>query len=338
MTTVRVGVVGVGKMGERHCRVYSGLRGATLVGLADRSAQRAREVAKLHQTKYFPAYADLLREVDAVSIATTTPCHYELTLQALEQGVHVLIEKPITQTIAEGERIVAEAEQRGLVAQMGHIERFNPAYQELKNVIHDLREVGTQIIAVNLRRLSPFDTSNVDVDVIKDLMIHDIDLVVDLCGNGLEDVSAWGRSISTDAVDHAVANLSFRNGPIATLCASRITEQKVRAVEVIADGAYIEADLLGKNLTIHRRTLPKYDKAKYRQESVIELIHVPMDEPLMVELRHFVECVHGEQPCRVPASEGLYALQIAQAVADRVDHWSRSDRSEPAEHRRAANE
>jgi len=200
------------------------------------------------------------------------------------------------------------------ILQVGHIERFNPAYLELKNVTD-----GMCLIAVNVRRLSPFDTSNTDVDVIRDLMIHDLDLVVNLVGNNLEGFSAWGRSITTNAIDHAVANLSFRNGPIATLFASRITEQKVRLIEVIAEGAYVEADLLGKNLLIHRRTLPQFFGAnKYRQESVIERIHVPVAEPLMLELQHFVECIHEGKPTSVSGKDGLYALQLAQAVTDQV--------------------
>jgi predicted dehydrogenase len=227
----------------------------------------------------------------------------------------VLIEKPIAETVEQGKTLVAKAAEVQRVLQIGHIERFNPAYMELKNVTD-----GMKLVAINIRRLSPFDTSNTDVDVIRDLMIHDLDLVVDLAGSKLEGLNAWGRCLTTQAIDHAVANLSFRNGPIATLFASRITEHKVRQIEVIAEGAYIEADLLGKSLMIHRRTFPQfYDADKYRQESVIEKIHVPMAEPLLLELRHFIECVQGQQPCRVSGQDGLYALQLAQAVTDQIN-------------------
>jgi predicted dehydrogenase len=171
-----------------------------------------------------------------------------------------------------------------------------------------------------MRRLSPFDTSNTDVDVIRDLMIHDLDLAVDLVRLDLEGITAWGRSISTGGIDHAVASLSFKDGPIVTLFASRVTEQKVRAIEVIAQGAYVEADLLNKSVLVHRRTFPQYldnhNMTKYRQESVIERIHVPMFEPLMLELRHFVECVREDRPSQVPGSDGLRALRLAEAVAN----------------------
>jgi predicted dehydrogenase len=224
-----------------------------------------------------------------------------------------MVEKPISETVEQAQLLVQTATERGLVLQVGHIERFNPAFMELKHVVE-----GMTLIGVNMRRLSPFDTSNVDVDVIRDLMIHDLDLAVDLVGAELEGLTARGRSINTGQIDHAVANLSFRNGPIVTLFASRVTEQKVRAIEVIADGAYVEADLLRKSVLVHRRTFPQYldnhHITKYRQESVIERIHVPMSEPLMLELRHFVDCVREGRSSQVPGSDGLRALLMAEAV------------------------
>lgn len=317
MDTLRVGVIGVGVMGERHCRVYSSLRRVRVVGIADLDASRGQTVAAHYDTRHFEDHRQLLDKVDAVSIVTTTPAHFDLAMEALDHGVHVLVEKPITETLKQGEQLVDEAKRRNLILQVGHIERFNPAYTELKNVTD-----GMRLIAINVRRLSPFDLSNTDVDVICDLMIHDLDLVADLVGMQLEGINAWGRSINTGAIDHAVANLSFRDGPIATLFASRITEQKVRMIEVIAQGAYVEADLLGKSVLVHRRTFPQYldnhQATKYRQESVIERIYVPMAEPLMLELRHFVESVVEGKSNIVPGKDGLYALQLAQAVADQA--------------------
>ena len=317
MDRVRVGVIGVGVMGERHCRVYSGLRKVDLVGIADLNADRGRVVATNYETHYFEDYRQLLNKVDAISIATTTPTHFKLAIEALQKGVHVLVEKPLTETLEQGEQLVSEAERRGKILQVGHIERFNPAYIELKNVIEEKR-----LIALNVQRLSSFDASNTDVDVIRDLMIHDLDLIADLLGHDFEGLTAWGRSISTNAIDHAVANLSFKNGPIVTLTASRITEQKVRSMEVIAEGTYIEVNLLSKSLMLHRRTLPQYvdnhQAAKYRQESIIECIHVPPVEPLLLELRHFVECISEGTPNSVPGQDGLYALQLAHRIAEQV--------------------
>ena len=314
MESVRIGVIGAGVMGERHCRVCANLPRVELVGVADLDEARGRRVADLYETTYFFGHRDLLSGLDAVTIAASTPVHYTLAAECLERGLHVLVEKPITETIDQARELVQMADEKGLILQVGHIERFNPAYIELKHVTEDMRLIG-----INMRRLSPFDTSNTDVDVVRDLMIHDLDLAVDIVGLDIEGINAWGRSISTDGIDHAVANISFKDGPIATLFASRVTEQKVRAIEVIADGAYIEADLLNKSVLVHRRTFPRYldnhNITSYRQESVIERIHVPMSEPLMLELRHFVDCVHDQCPSHVPGSDGLRALGLADAVA-----------------------
>lgn len=317
METVRIGVIGIGVMGERHTRVCANLPRVALVGVTDLNGERGRQVAETYETTYYADRQSLLSQVDAVSVAASTPVHYELARECLERDLHVMVEKPIAETVEQARGLVQLAEERGLTLQVGHIERFNPAFIELKHVTEDMT-----LIDINMRRLSPFDTSNTDVDVIRDLMIHDLDLALDLVESELEGVAVWGRSIHTDGVDHAVATLSYVDGPIATLFASRVTEQKVRAIEVIADGAYVEADLLNKTVMVHRRTFPEYldnrHTTKYRQESVIERIHVPMFEPLMLELRHFVECVRDNVPSRVPGSDGLRALELAETVANRI--------------------
>ena len=317
MEVVRIGVIGAGVMGERHCRVCANLPRVELVGIADPDEGRGRQVANLYETVHFSDHRLLLSQLDAVTIAASTPVHYTLAAECLEQGLHVLVEKPITETIDQAQRLVQMADERGLVLQVGHIERFNPAYIELKHVTE-----GIKLVSIDMRRLSPFDTSNTDVDVVRDLMIHDLDLAVDLVGLDIEGVNAWGRSINTGAIDHAVASISFKDGPIVTLAASRVTEQKVRAIEVIAEGAYIEADLLKKSVLVHRRTFPRYldnhNITSYRQESVIERIHVPMSEPLMLELRHFCDCVREGCPSQVPGRDGLRALRLAEAVADGI--------------------
>jgi predicted dehydrogenase len=330
MKNVRVGVIGVGVMGERHCRVYSTLRNANLVGIAEVNAAKGEAVAKDYGTKYFEDYRQLLEKVDAVSLVTPTPYHFRLASDAIEQGVHVLVEKPMTETVDQAIELVRLADERGVTLQVGHIERFNPVFAELKNVISERR-----LIALNVKRLSSFDVSNTDVDVIRDLMIHDLDLITNLLGTSFESFYAWGRSTSTNATDYAVANFSFTHGPIATLVASRVTEQKIRLIEVIAEGAYIEADLLSKSLLIHRRTFPQYidnhSASKYRQESVIERIHVPTVEPLLLELRHFIECIADKKPCLVPGQDGLRALQLAQEVASKVSLCNmRLDESQPS--------
>lgn len=318
MTTVKVGVIGTGIMGERHCRVYDGMPEVELVGIHDLARERGLPIARRHNTRFFSLLDDLLSQVDAVSIATPTPSHAELACTALERGVHVLIEKPIAHTLEQAEAIAAAAQKSGLIVQVGHIERFNPTYSELHNVLADMRS-----LAITMRRLSPYITSATDVDVVYDLMIHDLDLALDIGGAWPDEIHAVGRTLHHKGVDHVVATLSFKEGPMITLLASRITEQKVRDIAVVASNAYVEADLLAKAISIHHRTIPQYLQGpatvKYRQESLVERIVVPATEPLLMELKHFVSAVRDGRAPLVGARQGVDALRLAQQIKEMVD-------------------
>lgn len=318
MNQIRVGVIGAGRMGQRHCRVYSTLRQAQLVGICDAVPETGRRVAEEYDVPFYGDVEALLKHVDAVSLATPTPSHFGLAMQCLAQGVHILVEKPITETVEQAEILAQAAEASGLVVQVGHIERFNPAYIELKNVLESLT-----VLAVNFRRLSPYVGSNTDVDVVMDLMTHDVDLALDLMGQEPLSVNAYGLTAFSGYIDHAVAHLCFSSGPILTLTASRVTEQKVRFVEVTALEAYVEADLLNKSLSVHRRTIGEYLNhnrrgVKYRQESVVERIFVPTLEPLSLELQHFVDCVLHGSPPQVSARDGLNALRLVMDIRNTI--------------------
>jgi predicted dehydrogenase len=323
---IRVGVIGAGRMGERHCRVYSALPTVEFVGLADVSAQRGRSVANQYGGEVFTDYRDLLCNVDAVSVATPTDTHLDITRHALSEGIHVLVEKPLAGCVDEARELVFMAEHGSAICQVGHIERFNPVFLELQAVVEEM-----QIVGLSARRLSPLDTSNTDVDVIFDLMIHDVDLALKLLGDHVERVHAYGRSAQMNAADYVVANLSISDGPIASLTASRLTEQKVRLLEITALGAYIEADLLNKSIYIYRRTLPEYidnhqRPLRYRQEGLMERIHIPTAEPLMLELLDFVRCVREGAAPRVTARDGLRAVELSaeiRACLQGVPHISR---------------
>ncbi len=314
--TRRVGVIGLGRMGQQHCRIYSGLRRAQLVGVSDIDPEVGKRTAQRYEVPFFHNPEELLDQVDAVSIVTPTPFHYELAMVCLERGIHVLVEKPITETEEQARSLCEAAEKSSLVFQVGHIERFNPAYMELKNVLEEMN-----VMAVNFRRLSAYSGSNTDVDVVLDLMIHDADLVMDLAGKEPSSISALGITAFGKAVDYASAQLWFENGPLMTLTASRVTEEKVRSIEVTALEAYMEANLLNKTVTVHRRTVAQYLNhnargVKYRQEGIVESIVVPVVEPLSAELAHFLDCViEGRSPL-VGASDGLKALRLALQIRD----------------------
>jgi predicted dehydrogenase len=310
MDQLRVGVIGAGMMGQRHCRIYSNMRRAQLVGICDARSEVGSQVAQQFEVPFYENLHDLLVHVDAVSLVTPTPSHFEIAMHCLAKGIHILVEKPITETVEQAERLTQTAEAGNLIVQVGHIERFNPTYSELKNVLEDMTP-----LAVNFRRLSPYQGSNTDVDVVLDLMIHDLDLMLDLVQQEPVVIHAYGLTALGGAIDHAVAHLSFTSGPLLTVTASRITEQKVRTIEVTAKEAYLEGDLLNKSISVHRRTIGEYlNNNKYRQESIVERIHVPIFEPLFLELQDFVDCiVEGKVP-RVPARDGFNALRLADAI------------------------
>jgi predicted dehydrogenase len=313
---LKMGVIGVGRMGARHCRVYSNMRKVHLFGVSDKNPEVGVRVARMYDVPYFRDPEELLAQVDAVSLAVPTPLHYEQAMVCINRGVNVLIEKPITETVEQGEKLVKAAEESGKVVVIGHIERFNPAYMELKNVVE-----GMDVITFDLRRLSPFEGSNKDVDVVLDLMIHDTNLVLDLVGKDPVSMHAHGVKVFSENLDHASATLSFPNNILVTMTASRITEQKVRTLNVACRNAYLECDLLNKSILVNRSTIGEYQSmsnrtVKYRQESVVEKIFIPGYEPLMLELQHFVDCVMGECRSEVSANDGLKALKLATAIRD----------------------
>ncbi|MFN3980603.1 MAG: Gfo/Idh/MocA family protein [Caldilinea sp.] len=318
MERIRVGLLGAGRMGRNHARVYSTLRHADLVGVYDPIGEAAQTVAALYEVAAYAELDALLDAVDAVSIATPTPTHYALVAECLERGLDVFVEKPFTETWMQAEELVALMQRTGRIVQVGHIERFNPTYGELKHVLENLSP-----LVVNFRRLSSYVGSNTDVDVVLDLMIHDLDLALDLAGADPVRVEADGFTAFSGAIDYATVNLKFARWPMLTLTASRVTEQKVRSIDVTALEAYVEGDLLNKSIQVHYRTVGEYinhhhDGVKYRQESVVERIHVPIAEPLHAELDHFVMCVRTRQQPRVTAEHGLRTLRIAEMIRTQI--------------------
>ncbi len=318
MEHVRIGVIGTGRMGQNHCRVYSNMRHAKFVGVCDVNGDLGKDVARKFEVSYFRDVESLLENVDAVSICTPTPEHYDLVMRCLERNIHVMVEKPFTETLEQAKALKDAAEaQTKLVVQVGHIEMFNPTFVELRKVLE-----GMDVLAMNFNRLSPFQGSNVDVDVVLDLMIHDIGLIVNLFTSEPALMDAHGFSVFSGTIDHGLAILQYAPAPLVSLTASRVTEQKVRAISVTTKEAFIEADLLNKNISVHRRTLGDYvnhkNGVKYRQESLIERIVVPAMEPLYLELQDFVNCVIGNKTPQVTAADGYNALRFVLLLRDKI--------------------
>ncbi len=312
---IRVGVIGVGNMGQHHARVLSLLKDVELVGVADINVDRGLDTASKHRVKFFENYHDLLDLVDAVCIAVPTRLHYEVGMACLKAGVHVLIEKPISATVAEAESLVNTAAECNRILQVGHIERFNPAYLELVKVLK-----GETLLAIEAHRMSPYSQRANDVSVVFDLMIHDIDLLLELVPASVEKLTAHGNRVSANSgyLDYVTATIAFDNGVIATLTASKVTHRKLRRIVAHCKNSLTESDFLNNEILIHRQTtantMTDYGQILYRQDGLIEKVYTSNIEPLHAELEHFVACVRsGAQPS-VGGAQALKTLRLASVI------------------------
>lgn len=304
---LKAGVIGVGKMGKQHARVYSELQGVDLVGVHDASWDRAETVAAEYETT--PSdYDRLLERADLVSVAVPTPYHADAIERCIDHGVDALIEKPFVDDIERGERLAARARDAGITLQVGHIERFNPATRVLADIVPDL-----DVVAIDIDRLGPpIDRDNGD-SVVMDLMVHDIDILLSLVDSDIASISTAARNRR-----HATAQVTFEDKSVASLTASRLTHQKIRQLAVTARSCRVNVDFISQNVEIHRRSLPEYVESngdiRYRHESVVERPMVENGEPLKGELAAFVAAVRdGTEPLVTP-EDGLEVLRIAQDI------------------------
>jgi len=307
MKPVRVAVVGVGSMGYHHARVYRELSRTMpieLVGVVDANYERARRVAFEFNTKAFASVEALLREgVDAASIAVPTSLHRDIALELIEDGVHVLVEKPIADTLEKALEIVRAAEKQGVILLVGHIERFNPAVQMLREILME-GELG-EPITISAKRVGPFVQRISDTGVIVDLAVHDIDVMNYLLGRGPSSVYAKARNIKHPSgfEDYALIMLSYDNLVDGIIEVNRLTPYKARQLTVVGTRGIAELDYISQSLRIYN-------------ERYIKEARVPREEPLKRELRHFIECVTDNKKPLVSGAEGVLALQVALAAIE----------------------
>ena len=311
---IRVGVIGVGNMGQHHTRVLSLLKGVKLIGISDVNIDRGLDLASKYRVRFFEDYHDLLPYIDAVCIAVPTKLHHKVGMDCLKAGVHTLIEKPIAASISEAESLVNAAAEYNCILQVGHIERFNPAFQELSNVLKT-----EELLAVDARRMSPYSNRANDVSVVLDLMIHDIDLLLELTASPVIKLTASGSSASDSGyLDYVTATLGFASGIVATLTASKITHRKIRTIAAHCKKSMTEADFLNNEILIHRQTTANcttnYGQVLYRQDGLIEKVYTSNIEPLHAELEHFVNCVRGGEQPSVGGEQALKALRLASLI------------------------
>jgi predicted dehydrogenase len=304
---LRVAVVGVGYLGRFHALIYSRIPGVELVCVVDTDAERARSVAAEAGCAACDA-AFLPGRVDAVSIVVPTTAHLAVAEPLLGHGVHILMEKPIAATREEGARLVTLAERAGAILQIGHLERFNAGVMALAEQIHRPRFMEAQ-------RMGGFVERATDVDVVSDLMIHDIDIILSLMEADLRHVSAVGSPVLTDHVDIANARLEFADGAVANVVASRVSDRKTRRIRVFQEHKYLSLDFVGQTMDIaYPRAIPGAD----RPEIVRERIRVEPVKPLDRELEDFVDCVkRGRRPL-VDGRVGLAALEVALQVQSSI--------------------
>jgi len=318
MNPVRVGVIGIGNMGWHHARVLSLLRDAELVGVADPDAERGRLAVQQFGCRWFTDYQELLGDVEAVCIAVPTLLHHRVGMACLRAGVHVLIEKPIAATQEEAAELIQAAEMAGRLLQVGHIERFNPAFRELLKVV-----AGEEVVVLEARRHSPNAERANDVSVVLDLMIHDIDLVLELAASQVVRLAAAGGRSADGPIDYVNATLAFANGVVASLTASKMAHRKIRSLSAHCRRSLMETDFLNHNLRIHRRShgsvSADHGELVFRNDGFIEEVSTTSIEPLYAELEHFLRCVRGEETPAVDGLQASRALQLADLIEQCVE-------------------
>src|SRR5882724_1481130 len=304
-TALRTAVVGVGYLGRFHAQKYRQLSGAAFVGVVDANRETAQRVAAELGVAAFDDYRDLLGRVDAVSIAVPTPLHFAVTKTFLERGVHTLVEKPITTTVAEAQALVDLAARKRCVLQVGHLERFNPAIVAATGILKTARFVESH-------RLAPFKVRGTDVSVVLDLMIHDIDLIQSLVGAPIASIDAAGSAIFSGDLDIANARIRFRNGCVVNTTASRVSMKQERKIRIFQDDAYLSIDLQQKILTVIRK---KSDAPVESPAQVaIEEQSFEQGDALLDEIAAFLKSIRDRAPAVVTGEDGLRALQTAMQI------------------------
>jgi predicted dehydrogenase len=299
--TLRAAVAGVGYLGQFHAEKLAQAAGVALVAVVDADAARAKANAAQHGSRALTAPAQLAGQVDLVSVAVPTEAHHAVALPLLEAGVHVLVEKPMARTLAEADALIAAAKKGGALLAVGHLQRFNPAFRALSAALQ-------KPLFIDCERLSGFKQRGIDVDVVLDLMIHDLDLVLSLTANTeLATVSACGFHVLTDSIDLASVRLEFADGCVANLSASRVSQQAVRKLRVFQHDGYASADLQAGKLRVVRRDAKKDDIV------VDESAYDERDE-LRAEIANFIEAVRGGRPPLVTGEDGRRALSLALEV------------------------
>jgi len=303
MDKVKVGIIGVGYLGTQHARILSYLENADLKGVADIDLKQAMLIGNRHRVPYYQNFEDMLDDIEAGIIAAPTSEHYAIAKKLLYNGKSVLVEKPITDTVEQGDELVELARKNGLILQVGHLERFNPAVEVLQDLISEPKFIEVQ-------RLGSFSARSLDTNVVLDLMIHDLDIILDLIKDDVEVIRSSGIHVLSEKFDIANARLEFRSGCVATLTASRVHQGKVRNLRIFEPTSYYSIDYIDQEVKVFPLNGRQTD---------IKTVKIKKEEPLKKELDNFFRCLKDKKTRKVSGEEGLKALRLAHRVLDEIE-------------------
>lgn len=303
MDKVRVGIIGVGYLGVQHARILSYLEEAELIGVADIDFKKAMQIGNRHGVQYYENYENMLDEIDAGIVAAPTTEHFSIAMKLLDAGKSVLVEKPITETVKQADQLVAAAKKSRSILQVGHLERFNPAVEAIENLISDPKFIEVQ-------RLGSFSSRSLDIDVVLDLMIHDLEIILSLIKDEVKVIRSSGIHVLSDKIDIANARLEFRSGCVATLTASRVHQGKVRKLRIFEPTAYYSIDYIDQEVKIFPLNGRQTD---------IKTLRIKKEEPLKKELKNFFRCIRDGKIRKVSGTEGLEALKLAYNILEAIE-------------------
>ena len=302
MQKLRVGVIGVGHLGSIHAKIYQEITNCSLVAVCDSDKTRLNEISQSLNTPGYADYEELFGKVDAVSIATPTKLHYKIAHELLKHKVHCLVEKPFTLSLREADALIKEARKNKLILQVGHIERFNSAFAATQKLIKEPK-------FIECHRLSPFPNRSLDVGAVLDIMIHDIDIVLGLVPSKIKRIESVGVEVLTQFEDIANARLTFQNGCVANLTASRISDEVMRKIRIFQKDTYISLDYKEASACVYKKSGATISK---------ENLPIEKEQPLQKELGSFIDCVLGHKEPLVSGAVARDALAVALEIQNKI--------------------
>lgn len=312
---LKVGVIGVGHLGEYHVQKYRSIPRVELVGVVDTDRDRANEISRRYNVRAYQEHNEILGMVDAVSLAVPTEVHFDIARDILSGGVHVLVEKPITYRLDDADALLDAARKNNLLLQVGLVERFNPAVVHMESLLN-------RPVFIESHRMNVFTVRGIDVDVVLDLMIHDLDIILHVVDSEIKELHAVGMSVITDKTDIANVRMIFENGTVANLTASRVSNKTLRKIRVFQPDAYLSVNCLKKEISIIRLDVKAKDSNGFPLLNSEKLKYHDRD-PLADEISSFVQSVaNGSDPV-VTGQDGRRALQVALGIIDQIEKGSR---------------